>query len=275
MKRLLWAALTLPLLLPGSEPESEEIRSVHEALARSDIKAAIELLPFEQDIEARNQAGDTLLCAALLGYENPTTHRIVREILDRGADPNAECSNLGTPLNFAIITEAYAAIDLLLERGADVNGRNSELGSLKPVAYAYMMGHLDVAGYLESRGGTVSEGVRVEALKTQAQMDYYVTKGQEIPSGLSPLEHSHYMWEIKLQAILAATEHETNVHLVRLERLWVKKAMAMKYDPGSGMSEADWTEWAMDKSFEEAYQELKASGAWREDELPGDRLFGR
>lgn len=264
----MWAALALPLI--GAEPE---VRSVHEALERSETGAALDLLPRETDIEARNGQGDTLLCAALLGSGSPEGHRIVRAILDRGANPNAECSNMNLPLNQAIAAGSYAAIDLLLDRGADVNGRHSGDGSLKPVAYAYMMGHLEIAEYLQERGGTVAESVRVEALKAQAQMRYYLNEGKSLPEGLTPLEHTHFMWEVRLQALAAGIEHETNPHQARLERLWIDKAMKMRYDPDSGMHPADWMEQAMDASFEEAYQELKASGTWREDELPDNRFF--
>ncbi|CAI6340473.1 unnamed protein product [Periconia digitata] len=61
-------------------------------------------------------------------------HRIVRELLTAGADPNAYSHGSGTPLHNAAICGSIDTVDLLLDSGADINAIDKDGDSPAMVA---------------------------------------------------------------------------------------------------------------------------------------------
>ena len=158
-------------------------------------------------------------------------------------------------------------IDLLLELGADVNAEDPESG-FTAVMQATIMNNLELAEYLESHGGTIEEEVRVSATKIAAHVDALMASLDDMPDNLSPAEQAQYEYDASINAQLKALEHETNPHALRLEKLWLEKALGRKYDPDSGMDPKEWKSEALMEAMMEAMEELDALPGWDPEELP-------
>ena len=78
----------------------------------------------------------------------------VRELLKRGANPNARDERSLTPLHWAAAKGYAEVVRLLLERGADVNAK-SEAG-WTPLHHAAIWGHAEVARLLLDHGADPS-----------------------------------------------------------------------------------------------------------------------
>ena len=87
---------------------------------------------------------------------------MVRDLIELALDPNEPCPDGGLPLHVVIFVGNREMIDLLLELGADVNAEDPDSG-FNAVVQAIVLTDLELANYLESRGGTIEEDVRVSA----------------------------------------------------------------------------------------------------------------
>jgi serine/threonine-protein phosphatase 6 regulatory ankyrin repeat subunit B len=87
--------------------------------------------------------------AAYWGYED-----VVREILDRGADPNELDDDGETALHKAARLDNKEAAEVLIENGADVN-LPSGLG-LTALHWATLSGHEEIAELLVAHGASAS-----------------------------------------------------------------------------------------------------------------------
>ncbi|HVU88356.1 MAG TPA: ankyrin repeat domain-containing protein [Pirellulales bacterium] len=98
-----------------------ETTDVYQAIEQNDSDAVRRFLSKGRAIEERNDRGWTLLtCAAHYGYP-----RVVKLLLEHGADPHARDHKGKTPLHHA----AKASLDcvkLLLAAGADIKARDNE-----------------------------------------------------------------------------------------------------------------------------------------------------
>lgn len=90
--------------------------------------------------------------------------RMVRDLIELGLDPNEPCPDGGLPLHVAIFVGNREMIDLLSELGGDVNAEDPDSG-FNAVVHAIILTDLELVNYLESRGGTIEEDVRVSATK--------------------------------------------------------------------------------------------------------------
>lgn len=101
----------------------------------------------EDDDEFRASAGIHVLASNVRVKE-------IRQLLDKGADPNEACENGLTPLHRAALNGSVDLTKLLVNRGADVNVLDAILTRLTPLGIAEMMGRTDIAEFLKLRCAT-------------------------------------------------------------------------------------------------------------------------
>jgi ankyrin repeat protein len=77
-----------------------------------------------------------------------------RELLERGADPNARDSVGATPLHYAALNGHVNAVKKLLEHGADVNARDKD--GFTPLHVAACKGYVDVLGLILQYGADLN-----------------------------------------------------------------------------------------------------------------------
>ncbi len=97
-------------------------KELRDALIHADLDQAAKLLEQGADINKKNKWDDTLLHdVILLVSDGDKRHRIVKFMLDRGADPTILDDEGGGPLWLAVFAQDTELLRLLLDRGADPN----------------------------------------------------------------------------------------------------------------------------------------------------------
>jgi ankyrin repeat protein len=103
------------------DQEERETVPIFQAIDCGNLRAVEQFLADGGAVESRNAQGQTLLMAAAI-YSWP---KIVRLLLQHGADPNARDEQARTPLHHAA-THSLDSTKLLLAAGADVKARDRE-----------------------------------------------------------------------------------------------------------------------------------------------------
>jgi ankyrin repeat protein len=117
------------------------------------INAQTQPISLPQDINAKNQFGDTPLhSAALRGQKD-----LVESLIARGADINAKDSLGQTPLHIAAISGHKEVAEMLIAKGADINARN--ISSDTPLHVAALLGKTEVAELLITKGADINARV--------------------------------------------------------------------------------------------------------------------
>jgi ankyrin repeat protein len=121
------------------------------AIASSDVAIVNALLGAGAPMEAMGQDGDGALLAAVAAAagESDDALRVVRLLLERGANPNRRGREGRTALFAAAQQGSEALVTLLVAKGARVD---DPVGGMTPREVADLRGHAGVVELLEARG---------------------------------------------------------------------------------------------------------------------------
>lgn len=136
------------LLLVASDLFAENLealnRKLYEAVARGKFELVIELIEKGADMNAEHNDGWTpLMVAAKNGHKE-----ICEFLISKDANVNAKNNKMGTALLYAVIEGHIEICKLLILKGADVNAKNNEGQTALNIAEE--KNHLDVINYLKS-----------------------------------------------------------------------------------------------------------------------------
>ncbi len=100
----------------------------------------------DEGVDCRGSIGETPLMAAALGRNIP----VLRRLIKKGANINAQDADLESVLRYAIEGGDYEVVRLVLKSGADTNAEDSE--GRTPLMAATLSGRIDLVGLLLSHG---------------------------------------------------------------------------------------------------------------------------
>ena len=133
------------LLLWGSAFAQED--AIHKAAYHGELQKVRDLLQKGANPDARDSFGGTALHAAMF----QKNMEVVKVLLEHGCDLNAQGTGNGyTPLHDAVWADNGEAVNLLLDKGAKTNLKGKD--GLTPYAKAQKEGRTKILRILESRG---------------------------------------------------------------------------------------------------------------------------
>ena len=114
----------------------------------------------------------------IVGYD---PSRVVSDLLQRGADPNARDGRGNTALYYAVTFKYEKCVELLLKHHAEINCRNKE--GFTPLMYAVVTGNLKITELLLQNGARINDTVSIPipggksfTKVTAGQMNFYNEK---------------------------------------------------------------------------------------------------
>jgi len=155
-------------------------KTLHEAIRSGDLDGAAALIS-ANDFDMPDTRGCTpLYWACQQGYD-----RIVRRLIERGADVNVRDHEGSSPLRAAVFQNRVAIVELLLSAGADPNIKHGD-GST-PLHAAAEVGDVRIVELLLARGADINarhaygEPIYAAAEKNQTPVvSYLLEKGADI-----------------------------------------------------------------------------------------------
>ncbi|MCY4593989.1 MAG: ankyrin repeat domain-containing protein [Bryobacterales bacterium] len=198
------------------------------------------------DENAVNEQGNTPLCDLIDkairrspdDYPLPDA-AMVRELLERGVDPNISCANGISPLTMAAMGGETFMIEALLDHGADVEFRD-DAHNLTPHGWCYMSSSYDGIELMESRGAPVDDRIKNAQANVGVYFDTFSKLLDELPEGLTLAERAQYEYDSSLSAQKDALKLLANDWDKYTQILMLNQAKGRKYDPDSGMDPREW-----------------------------------
>lgn len=210
-----------------------------DAAMEGDVPALNDLLHEGVDIDVLQHDQTALMLAA-------SFHKIeaVRFLLDHGADAGV-LGGYGESALMSAASGGYMEIvRLLAEHGVDVNAHDGRGNT--PYDFAKWSKHIDVAGYLWSRGGRPGHSETVLVLGAGFTKGFYesaplLVDTFEIADGLLPkycaFEPARVLLEAELERQKAEDEESlgrSDLARINMERLMTRLAGGMPYDEAHG-----------------------------------------
>ncbi len=90
-----------------------------------------------------DNSGESPLHKAMTHYEGEQLHKLVDQLLSRGADITYQTSFGSSLLHLAVAREQVEVVQMLLDRGADIEGKNLSLGATA-LHYAVFNGNVEL-----------------------------------------------------------------------------------------------------------------------------------
>ena len=139
-------AFIISFLLLGASAFAQE-DAIHKAAYHGELQKVRDLLQKGANPDARDSFGGTALHAAMF----QKNMEVVKVLLEHGCDLNAQGTGNGyTPLHDAVWADNGEAVNLLLDKGAKTNLKGKD--GLTPYAKAQKEGRTKILRILESRG---------------------------------------------------------------------------------------------------------------------------
>lgn len=125
---------------------------------------------WDEYINEQDEFGDTILFSFIKNYnhiENDTIEKInsVKILLDKGANPNIQCSNQQTPLMIASINDELVIVKLLLKYEADDTLKDNQDRT------AYDLSHGKVRKFFDTERRHRREEMGLKVLKRRLNVD--------------------------------------------------------------------------------------------------------
>jgi len=131
-------------------PEGIGANPLEYAIYHAPLAFIRELLDRGADPNYSDHAGFPSLIAALSCGERPDRHAILELLLEAGADIAQRGLNDYTPLHYAVGAQDRRAIEILLDRGADPQARTGIDDYATPLEEAKIIGQTEIAAFLEA-----------------------------------------------------------------------------------------------------------------------------
>ena len=183
------AAEVKELLARGADPNAKNDSGVAALIPATDnLETTRLLVEAGADVNGRTEAGDSALIVAA---RRAGAARVVRYLLDNGANIKASTKGGATALHRAAEAGDVEVLKLLVDRGADVNAERK--GGRAPLASAVASGHGAAVRYLLSKGAkpdlgdvglsrAVFQG-NVEIVKALLEAGVEVKNGNQVFTG--------------------------------------------------------------------------------------------
>lgn len=178
------------LLARGADPNAKNDSGVAALIPATDnLETTRLLVEAGADVNGSTDAGDSALIVAA---RRAGASRVVRYLLDKGANIKASTKGGATALHRAAESGDLDVLKLLVDRGADVNAQRK--GGRAPLASAVIFGHGAAVRYLLSKGAkpnlsdvglsrAVFQG-NVEIVKALLEAGAEVKNGNQVFTGL-------------------------------------------------------------------------------------------
>jgi ankyrin repeat protein len=133
-----------------SSPSRSADSTFRQAIISNNLSDINRLAAQTDDIDQRGTNGKTALMVAAKAGDSA----LVKNLMDAGANPNAENINGGTPVMFAAITGDKTTLKILIKAGVDISARGSNGWSALMVAAA--KGHVEATRLILDAGAEVN-----------------------------------------------------------------------------------------------------------------------
>lgn len=152
--------LSPDLIARETKPDSPLIAAVR----AEDLGRLMAVLNGSYAQKKRDPDLDNALCLAIplsIDKNRPVAMKMVKALIDQGANVNAKWGNAEPALHVAIHRMAPDAVDMLLARGADPNGRDAD--SRTPLIGAFDRGQITMRGTPKIVASLLKKGANVNS----------------------------------------------------------------------------------------------------------------